>query len=74
MIQRKPIQWKIIQKIKEKLKIRIRLIIPAGKVWDPIPKEDQINEKGENQDALVFALMRFILMIGQLQNSSSTGI
>lgn len=41
------------------MRIRIRPIIPAGKVWDRIPKEDQNNKKGENQDALVFALLRF---------------
>lgn len=41
------------------MRIRIRPIIPAGKVWDRIPKEDQNSKKGENQDALVFALLRF---------------
>ncbi|QRV20427.1 hypothetical protein [Lacrimispora saccharolytica] len=31
------------QQKKENWKIRIRLIIPAGKAWDQIQKEDQIN-------------------------------
>ena len=60
MIQRKQIQPINTGKKKEKLRTRTTPIIPAEKVWDRIPNEDQINlEKGENQDALVFALLRF---------------